>query len=514
MLLKAKPLRLDAKKRVVILNMDDAAELDVKPMDRVELRVNGKRENAIVNVAEKAVAKGWIGIYSRVQEELGVFSGQQIKVDPSDPPASLIFIKKRLNGTPLSRHEIMQIVRDVVNERLSEIELTSFVMSLYNHRMSINEAADLSMAMAATGKSLDLGKKRIYDKHSIGGVPGDKTSMMLVPIVAAAGLTIPKTSSRAITAPAGTADRMECLCPVDLGLEEIKRVVSRTNGCLVWGGAVDLSPADDAFIRVEYPLSIDPLLLPSVMSKKKAVGAKYVVIDIPTGRGVKVKTVSEAEELANSFIELGKKLGMEVSCVSTFGEQPVGRGVGPALEAREVLNSMMSPNRAPQDLVEKVARLSGELFEFAGMKNPDSIAAEMLRTGKAERKLRQIMEAQGGDPDIGPEDIPVGSRKVTIRSAKPGRVWWINNTAVIEVARAAGAPKDKGAGILFHKKIGDAVRKGDVLFEVYADKAHKMNRALESKDKLSFMGIGKSMEMVIKEIPGDEEQDNYFVLER
>jgi len=205
---------------------------------------------------------------------------------------------------------------------------------------------------------------------------------------------------------------------------------------------------------------------------------------------------------------------MEVSCVSTFGEQPVGRGVGPALEAREVLNSMMSPNRAPQDLVEKVARLSGELFEFAGMKNPDSIAAEMLRTGKAERKLRQIMEAQGGDPDIGPEDIPVGSRKVTIRSAKPGRVWWINNTAVIEVARAAGAPKDKGAGILFHKKIGDAVRKGDVLFEVYADKAHKMNRALESKDKLSFMGIGKSMEMVIKEIPGDEEQDNYFVLER
>jgi len=514
MLLKVKSLRLEAKRPIVILNEEDAAELDVKPLDRVELRAGRKREIAIVNVAEKMVLHGSIGLCSRVQEELKAKAGQLVRIMPSEPPESLALIKKRLAGNRLKPDEVRHIIRDVVDERLSEIEITSFVIALYNHHMTMKEVAAMSASMAATGETLNLGKRQVFDKHSIGGVPGDKTSMMLVPVVAAAGLTIPKTSSRAITAPAGTADRMECLCPVELGLDEIKMVVKQTNGCLVWGGAVDLAPADDAFIRVEYPLSIDPLLLPSVMSKKKAVGAKYVVIDIPTGRGVKVKTVTEAEDLANQFIELGKKLGMKVSCISSFGEQPIGYGIGPALEAREVLASISDPSKAPQDLVEKVSRLCGELFEFAGRKKPDSIALEMLRSGKAEKKLRELIEAQGGDPKIKPNDIPVGPKKITIKANKPGKVWWINNAAITEISRAAGAPKDKGAGIMLHKKMDDMVRKGDILLEIYAEKSPKLNRALKIGQKLGFMGVGKRLSMVMAEIPKEREHERYFILER
>jgi len=197
-------------------------------------------------------------------------AGQAIDVAAAAPPRSIEFIKRKMAGRPLLKEEMRAIVEDVVGERLSDIEIAAFVMSLNDRGLSMGEATSLSAAMAETGERLRLGKKEIFDKHSVGGIPGDKTSMLLVPIVAAAGLTIPKTSSRAITAPAGTADKMECIAPVEHSMEEIARIVRKTNGCLVWGGAVNMAPADDAFIKVEYPLSIDPLLLPSVMTKQPA----------------------------------------------------------------------------------------------------------------------------------------------------------------------------------------------------------------------------------------------------
>ncbi|MFC2143845.1 AMP phosphorylase, partial [Candidatus Aenigmatarchaeota archaeon] len=438
---------------------------------------------------------------------------EKIKIKPADPPESLIFIRNKLRGIPLKPSEIRSIVRDVTGQRLSEIEITAFVTSLYMHGMSMNEVAALSSSMAEGGKSLRFGTKEIFDKHSIGGIPGDKTSMTLVPVVAAAGLTIPKTSSRAITAPAGTADRMECLCPVDLTLEEIKAVVKKTNGCLVWGGAVELAPADDMFIQVEYPLSIDPLLLPSVMSKKKAVNAKYVVIDIPTGRGVKVKTTQEAQELAKKFIELGKKLGIKVNCLSTFADQPIGYGVGPALEAREVLKTV-SAGRGPKDLIDKVTSLSSVLLNFKRIKSPEEKIKHIIESGKAEKKLREIIEAQGGDPKIKPEDIPIGEKHIKVKSNKSGRVLWIDNHFITRIARTAGAPKDKGAGILLHKKLGDTVKKGDILFEIYSHKDYKLKRALEIFENNKVVGVGKKYSIVLAEIPEEKERSKYFILER
>ena len=513
MLLKAKPLYMEAKKPVVILNREDADELDVKALDRVELSHNSKKEIAIVNIAKKFVQQGEIGLYGCVEEGLCVKAGTPIKVEAAEPPESLAYIKSRLAGRIIKPQEMKQIVRDVVDNKLSEIEITSFVISLYHRPMSMEETAALSMAMVETGKHIKITSKKIYDKHSIGGIPGDKTSMLLVPTVAAAGLTIPKSSSRAITAPAGTADKMECICPVSLTLEEIRKVVKKTNGCLVWGGALDLAPADDIFIEIEHPLSIDPLLLPSVMSKKKAMGSKYLVIDIPTGKGVKIRTITEAKELGNQFIDLGKKLGIKVDCISTFGEQPVGYGIGPSLEAREALE-ILSGHRIPKDQLDKVCDLAAVLFKFAGMRNCYEKAKYIITSGKADRKFRQIIEAQGGDPKIKPSDIPVGDKVVQIKSKVSGNALWVNNTAVTQVAREAGAPKDKGAGILLHKKMGDHVKKGETLFEIFAEKEHKMERALNKMKELQVMGVGKTSEMMLAEIPEVEKNRKYFILER
>jgi AMP phosphorylase len=513
MLLKARNLGLEAGIPIVILNKEDAEEIDVRPLDRVELKLRDRKGTAIVNIAKRFVKSGELGLYSSIADHMRSRTGDRIEALPSEPPESLIYIKEKLSGKTLKDDAIRKIVEDTVHRKLSDIELTAFVIALHNHGMSTAEVASLSRAMTYTGETLDLGRKDVFDKHSIGGVPGDETSMVLVPTVASAGLTIPKSSSRAITSPAGTADRFECLAPVDLEIDEIKRVVRKTKGCLVWGGSVNLAPADDLFIKVEYPLSLDPLLLPSVMSKKKAVGAKYLVIDIPTGEGTKVKTSKEAEALAERFIELGKKLKINTIGASTYGEEPIGFAVGPALEAREALSTLMH-GRGPSDLVDKVTHIAGILLDYKMGKGGKEKALQLIRSGKAYSKMKEIIEAQGGDPRVKPGDLAVGPKYAEVRSNVGGTVGWISNTAVVEIARAAGTPKDKGAGILLRRKKGDRVKKGEILFDIYAEKAYKLERALKLADRLKVLGIGRKHQMLIEKIPSVIEHPKYFILER
>jgi len=359
---KVKLLEIEAGGKPIIVMDDEYASLmGIHSSDRVEITYKKENAIAIVNVAAD-FPKNTLGIYEEVRTKLKVQSGEEVEVRPAERPESLSYIRDKILGRRLQGPEIKMIVMDVVERHLSDVELASFVTALHIRGTNMDEAEALSRAMVDTGQTLDFSKAPVLDKHSIGGVPGDKATLLVVPIVSAAGFTIPKTSSRAITSPAGTADRVEVLCPVDLTSEEIRAVVEKTNACLVWGGALDLAPADDLFIQVEYPLSIDPLLLPSIMSKKKAISADYVVMDIPAGRGAKIKTIGEAHALARDFIELGRRLDMRVHCAVTFGEQPIGYAIGPALEAREALSTLMG--EGPVDLIDKATSLAGILFEM------------------------------------------------------------------------------------------------------------------------------------------------------
>ncbi|MEM3439430.1 MAG: thymidine phosphorylase, partial [Candidatus Bathyarchaeia archaeon] len=235
------------------------------------------------------------------------------------------------------------------------------------------------------------------------------------------------------------------------------------------------------------------------MSKKKAVGANLLVVDIPCGRGAKVKTIGEADLLANDFMELGGRLGIKVRCAVTYGEQPIGYAIGPALEAREALRALMGDGGAP-DLIDKATDIAGILLEMAGKGDGKALALEALRSGKAEGKLREIIGAQGGDPSVKPEDIRVGDQSFTIRSEGDGYVLWIDNASMAELARLAGCPRDKGAGILLHKKIGDKVGAGEPLFTIYAERGTKLQQALEALEDMRAIGVGERMEMLIHEV--------------
>ena len=390
--------------RIAILSEESANLLGVHSSDRIKIIYGNQEMIAIANIALHFPTNS-IGLYKETVDALGVKEDEKVKVQLAALPESLFNIRAKLHGDRLLEKDILAIVKDVVERHLSTVEIAAFLTALSIHGLSTGETEALSRAMISTGKTINFGVRPILDKHSVGGIPGDKTSMIVVPIVAAAGFTIPKTSSRAITSPAGTADRVETLCPVNLSIKEIKEVVVKTNGCLVWGGSLELAPADDLFIQVEYPLGIDPMLLPSILSKKKAIGATHVVIDIPTGMGAKIKTRTEAYTLASDFVDLGKRLELNIQCALTFGEQPLGCGIGPALEAREALSTLMGGG--PPDLREKAVSLASMLFEMVEVENPRGMAEEMIDSGRAMKKLREIIEAQGGDPAVKPEDLPV-----------------------------------------------------------------------------------------------------------
>jgi AMP phosphorylase len=499
--------------RIAILSDETANLLGVHSSDRINITCQKQQLIAIANIAPY-FPNNRIGLYKESVEALGVREDETVDVRLAPLPESLFNVRAKLHGERLREKDVFGIVSDVVERHLSNVEIAAFLTALSIHGLSSAENEALSRAMVATGKTLDFGKGPILDKHSVGGIPGDKTSMVVVPIVAAAGYTIPKTSSRAITSPAGTADRVETLCPVNLSIKEIKNVVEKTNGCLVWGGALELAPADDIFIQVEYPLGIDPMLLPSILSKKKAMGATHIAIDIPTGMGAKIKTRTEAYTLASDFVDLGKRLGMNIQCALTFGDQPLGCSIGPALEAREALFTLMG--EGPPDLRDKAVSLAGMLFEMVGDENGRAKAEEMLDSGKAEAKMRQIIAAQGGNPAVKPDDLAVGPEKVEVRSEHAGKVIWLSTDDIVRIAREAGTPKEKGAGLVLHSKLGEAVHKGSVLFEIYAERSSKLASALTLAEQLQpVMLTNKPAEkMILDRVPEKVMHEKHFSLDR
>lgn len=513
MKLRVKILEIESGgKPIVYLNQKDADEINVSPSERIQLLHNGMI-NAIVYISSKTVNPGFIGISEDVKTELSLEDDFVIDVDIAPFPKSLKFIRSKLAGKRLHGSEILEIVKDVVDGNLNENEISAFLTALHLQKPDLAEITSLSYSMVKTGKTLNIGKDKIFDKHSIGGLPGDKTTLLVVPIVASQGLTIPKTSSRAITSTAGTADRAEVLMSVALKMDKMLDVIKQCNGCIVWGGALDLAPADDIFVQNEFSLHIDPMLLPSIMSKKKAVGATHLVMDIPVGRGSKMKTIVDGDILANELIELGNRLDIQTHCLITRGEQPLGNAIGPALEAKEALEVLMNKKKIPE-LRKKACHIAGTLFEISGINNGYELAQQILNSGKAEEKLRQIISYQGGNPDIKPEDIEIGSFSIPGKSNKDGEVLWIENTAVVELGRAAGAPKDKGAGIVLHKKIGDTIKKGEDLFTVFVQKEYKRQRVKNLLESLEVMHIGNKEDTFIHKITEIPPIEREFTIER
>jgi AMP phosphorylase len=406
-------------------------------------------------------------------------------------------IRKKLVGKQLNYKEIFAIMDEIAKEKLGSVLTTYFAASGYSKGFSDKELYFLTKAMVETGEKLQF-EGIVADKHSIGGVPGTRTTMIVVPIIASAGFTIPKSSSRAITTPGGTADDMEVLCPVTFTKEQIYEIVHKTNGCIVWGGSFSIAPADDVLIKVEAPLlfeSYDKIIV-SILAKKIAFGSNHVVIDLPYGKDVKVHRESDAQVLADKFTKIAHEFGMKIKVLSHHVGEPAGRGIGPVLETREALRVLEQGEERPLDLEERALSLAGELLElcladshkhlrdtvYEQYKTGRGWAEAILRSGQAHEKMLEIIKAQGGSGHIESKDLHPGNHTHSIKATKGGKVKAINSKNATLLAKILGAPVVKKAGLYLDKKAGETVEKGDSLFTLYTENAHSLKEAIDSAE--------------------------------
>ena len=499
---------VDIAARGVLLHLQDSKSLGIFPGDRVEIinQSTGLSLADYVETTSSLIDQGTIGIYRQTNQQLQVREGDPVEVRIADRPVSLDYIRKKMDGERLSREEIAIIVSDIVHDNLSPSEVTAFVIGSYINQLDIDEIESLTRSMVETGDKIEFHTGPIVDKHSIGGVPGNKITFLVVPIIAAAGLLIPKTSSRAITGAGGTADLMEVLAPVEFSAAEVQQMTQKVGGVIVWGGATNIAPADDKIILQEYPFKIDQIgqMIASVMAKKFAVGAHVVAIDIPVGKHCKVHSIPEGRKLAQQFIEIGERLGMRIECALTYGDAPVGRAIGPALEVREAL-AILEGAESPNSLIQKSTVIAGIAFELAGKANRGEggdLALEILKSGKALKKMKEIIAIQGGDPNISSESITIGEFSHIIKADIDGYVIELNNKSLITIARMAGAPNDHGAGLYIHAKPGTRLKRGDPIFTLYAERKWRLEKALETARTLRPVVVEG---MLMDRVPGQRE---------
>lgn len=432
----------------------------------------------LFHVTDGLVRPDQAGLSEWAWRELGLAEGGSVTLAHAAPLDSLGQIRGKVHGNRLDAIALAKIIADVKAGRYSGVHLSAFVTACASRPLDFDEMRDLTRAMVEAGQRLSWDGRRVVDKHSVGGLPGNRTTPIVVAIAAACGLLMPKTSSRAITSPAGTADTMETMAPVDLDLATLRRAVEREGGCIAWGGAMDLSPTDDILIRVERMLDLDGegQLVASILSKKLAAGATHLVLDLPVGPTAKVRSYAAAQRLSQNLNDVGRTFGLTIKTIVSDGTQPVGRGIGPALEARDVLAVLQTDPLAPADLRDHSLAIAAALLELGGAA-PDGagrkLAAETLASGRAWTKFQRICEAQGGM-----RSPPVAACQRAVRSGHAGLVERIDSRRLSRVAKLAGAPEDKAAGLELHVRLGSPVSRGEPVYTVHAESPGELEYAL------------------------------------
>lgn len=483
-LLKLKHLGINAQNEYLVFMRKDCPVCVSEGFEALNRIKVSKGEHTIVASLivwdnESLLSHDQLSLTDSAIDALDANEGDLLTLSHLDALDSMSDVRKKIYGHRLNQEEFDRIVKDVVNRNLSNIQLSAFLASCTGDSLDREEVVALTRSMINVGFKLDWGKERVFDKHCIGGLPGNRTTPLVVAIAAAAGLTIPKTSSRAITSPAGTADTMEVMTNVNLTTEQMRKVVQQEGGCLAWGGSVQLSPADDILIRVEKALDIDSegQMIASVLSKKAAAGSTDVVIDIPVGPTAKVRSQKAARELSAKMVSVGIAIGLHVEVIITDGAQPVGRGIGPALEAKDVLSVLRNEATAPLDLRDRAIVLAGRLLEMSGMVvngSGSKRALEILVDGTAYKKFIAICEAQGYFREPGTAEF-----NFEVKAKIGGKVREFDNRKLAKLAKLAGAPSARTAGILLHTPVGTWVTDNDTLFEIHAESSGELNYALD-----------------------------------
>ncbi|XDD49914.1 thymidine phosphorylase family protein [Leptospira sp. WS92.C1] len=483
-LLYLKELGIDTNQEYVIFLRRDCPVCKSEgfiALNRIEVALGENKIIASLNIIENKtiLQKGQAGLSQSAWKAVNAKEGDKIRLSHLQPVQSMHDVRSKIYENRLNESAFQRIINDIKNEKYSNIEIASFITACSGDHLNIEEIKSLTKAMIQAGSVIQWNKSVIVDKHCIGGLPGNRTTPIVVSIVAEAGLIIPKTSSRAITSPAGTADTMETVTNVNLDLATMKSVVEQEGGCMAWGGSIGLSPVDDILIRVERALEVDSVgqMIASVLSKKAAAGSTHVVIDIPVGKTAKIRSEEDAEKLKYYFTVVGKSVGLKVKVIISDGSQPIGRGIGPVLEIRDCISVLKNEPDAPRDLKERAILMAGYILEFSNVfkrQNGIQLAKDILESGKAWNKFQAICKAQGGFKDPKPAQF-----RYDVLSEKAGIISEIDNRRIAKIARLAGAPNSPAAGVYFSAPLGKRVQKDEVIYTIHSESLGELEYSSE-----------------------------------
>ena len=492
--LKAKVIDISARvdAGIVLINRKDCVDFGIKPGSNLAMHIKGKTIVAHLDITDTLIRPGEVGIFKDLASREKIEGKETIEFSLMGigKPKSLESIQKNISGYELNYDEMRNIVSDIVSHKLNDVAIAFFVSSSFAGQISPRELFYLTKAMAETGKKINF-PGIVADKHSIGGLCGNETTPIIVPIIASFGIYIPKTCSRAITSASGTADTFEVLAPVSFTTEELKKIVSKTKACIVWG-AGEVAPADSIVLDVASQLLVEsyPKMVASIIAKKVALGVKYLVIDIPVNKDAKIKNIKEGKKLEEIFLNITRQFGIKTIVSFNPVTGPIGRGIGAALQARDDLRVLeQAPNR-PLDLEYRALELASDILEITKAV-PEGYgrraALEALRSGRALMKMKAIIAAQGGDPDISSDKIKLAKKTLIFKAKTAGQIKFINSSHLSEVCRILGSPFIKGAGIYLLRKMGDRVTKDEPLCTLYTQTDFRLNLALKTlRDKPIF----------------------------
>ncbi|MDR0572166.1 MAG: thymidine phosphorylase family protein [Rickettsiales bacterium] len=495
MTLKIKYIGIDTGRRPTVYLYEDSSIVSTEGfscLSRVKISNNkGGVAYATLNLVtdETLVKKDEVGVSKKVLDQLKAVDGDVCEIKQMEPLLSFGHIRHKLRGKPFTEDSILEVLKDVVAGKYTDTHMACLCAATESTQLSVDEIVYFARAMVKTGDVVKWDRDIVVDKHCIGGVPGNRTTPISIAIVAEHGLCIPKTSSRAITSPAGTADVMEAITNINISTEEMKTIVNKAGGCLIWGGSVDLNPSDDIIINVKKDLDLDSKgqMMASILSKKIAAGSTHVLIDIPYGPHAKTKTKDTAYELKRDFEAIGEKLGIKVVVEMSDGSQPIGNGIGPVLEAIDIIKVLKNEKDAPEDLREKALYLSGIIIEFdqkVAKGDGLTIAKDILDSGRAWERFKKICEAQGGLKKLEPAKLTHD-----ILAKRGGIVREFDNKKLSNVAKLAGCPSHFGAGIFLYKHVSDWIKEGEKLYTIYSNSPGEMKVAAEFAEKYEIIKI-------------------------
>ncbi|UJG44816.1 MAG: thymidine phosphorylase [Candidatus Heimdallarchaeum endolithica] len=503
MIIKIEP-SLDNEPYFALINSEFASKYSLHPGQLVEITP--------YNVGMKlrpseTYPPNTLGISQKASKEFSIRGGDEVEIREIINENIIHIIHKKMKGTHLNENEINMLF-SAIDKNLIHPSQIAVLMSLFEVvGLSMDETTSVAKAIINNSRRLIHKNKPVVDKHSIGGIAGNRITPIMIPILASAGLTIPKISTRAITSPAGTIDTVELLMPCDLTLSEMSEVVEKTGGCVVSGENVGLADVTDKIIHVLDSIKIDPkeFMVASILSKKIVAGSEYVLIDLPTGKGAKVSSREKAKDLGRLFTSIGTSLKLQMDCIISPGDRPIGSMIGPSLEAIDVLK-ILKNQLGSNDLMNKAVSLSGIILEAQNLVPRGSghkMALGLLKSGKAYEKFKEIVEAQGGNPEIKVDDIPRAKYIEEIKATQDGVIYAIDSASISTLARQAGAPFDKTAGVKILVKRGDRVKKGDTLFEIHSSSASKLSASAElARTKFEAIDMEK---MILEVISGPKE---------